>query len=113
MCSDSKNENISKSDQKEGENRIKSDKEAIDINPDCKDLADETITGKKEIEIKAKPKSTKAMEAHSITEETFENLGVESTPEKISPKSNLNKFRGEVIRFLDNVDKILEKDEWV
>ena len=66
-------------------------------------LADETISGKKDIEI--------AMEAHSIMEETFENLGVESTPEKISPKSNLNESRGEVIlfQFLDKVDKILEK----
>ena len=66
-------------------------------------LADETISGKKDIGI--------AMEAHSIMEETFENLGVESTPENVSPKSNLNTFRGEVIlfQFLDKVDKILEK----
>ena len=55
-------------------------------------------------------KNIEVIGAHSITEETFENLAVESTPEKISPKSNLNKFRGEVILFLGNVDKILEKD---
>ena len=104
--------NEAQSDQKEGENKTNSDKKAIEISPDSKDLADETITGKKQIEIKTKPKSTKAMEAHSITEETFENMGVESTPEQISPKSNLNRFRGEVILFLDNVDKILEKDTY-
>ena len=75
-------------------------------------LADETISGKKDIEIKAKPKSTKAMDVHSITEETFENLGVESTSGNVSPKSNFNKYRGEVILFLDNVDKILEKDTY-
>jgi uncharacterized Zn-finger protein len=69
--------------------------------------------GKKKLKyVKAKPKSTKAMEAHSITEETFENMGVESTPENVPPKSNLNKFRGEVTLFLDNVDKILEKDTY-
>ena len=50
------------------------------------------------------------MDVHSITEETFENLGVESTSGNVSPKSNFNKYRGEVILFLDNVDKILEKD---
>ena len=62
-------------------------------------LADETISEEKEIEI-----------AHLIIEETFENSGVESTHENVSPKSNLNEFRGEVILFFDNVDKILEKD---
>ena len=38
------------------------------------------------------------------------NKTLESTSENVSPKSNLNRFRGEVILFLDNVDKILEKD---
>ena len=56
-------------------------------------LADETISEEKEIEI-----------AHLIIEETFENSGVESTHENVSPKSNLNEFRGEVILFLDYVD---------
>ena len=36
-------------------------------------------------------KGIEVIEAHSITEEAFENLGEESTPENVSPKSGLNK----------------------
>ena len=36
-------------------------------------------------------KGIEVIEAHSITEEAFENLGEESTSENVSPKSGLNK----------------------
>ena len=36
-------------------------------------------------------KGIEVIEAHSITEEAFENVGEESIPENVSPKSALNK----------------------
>ena len=63
----------------------------------------------------------KGIEEQTIMEEAIENLEIESTPENVPPKSNLNEFQGErpkpidpaLILFLDNVDKILEKDTFL
>ena len=63
----------------------------------------------------------KGIGEQTIMKEAIENLEVESTPENVPPKSNLNEFQGEgakpidpaLILFLDNVDKILEKDTFL
>ena len=62
-----------------------------------------------------------AMKDKRIEEQTKMEKAIESTPENVPPKSNLNEFQGEgpksidpaLILFLDNVDKILEKDTFL
>ena len=50
-------------------------------------------------------KGIEVIEAHSITEEAFENLGEESTPENASPKSALNKTMVKRTTSIDQTDK--------
>ena len=50
-------------------------------------------------------KGIEVIEAHSITEEAFENLGEESIPENVSPKSALNKTMEKRTTSIDQTDK--------
>ena len=50
-------------------------------------------------------KGIEVIEAHSITEEAFENLGEESIPENVSPKSALNKTLEKRTTSIDQTDK--------
>ena len=62
----------------------------------------------------------KDIEKQTIMEKAIENLEVESTPENVPLKSNLNEFQEgakpidpTLILFLNNVDKILIKDAFL
>ena len=50
-------------------------------------------------------KGIEVIEAHSITEEAFENLGEESTPENVSSKSALNKTLEKRTTSIDQTEK--------
>ena len=50
-------------------------------------------------------KGIEVIEAHSITEEAFENLGEESIPENVLPESALNKTQEKRTTSIDQTDK--------
>ena len=50
-------------------------------------------------------KGIEVIEAHSITEEAFENLGEESIPENISSKGALNKTQEKRTTLIDQTEK--------
>ena len=55
-------------------------------------------------------KGIEVIEAHSITEEAFENVGEESIPENVSPKSALNKSQEKRTKSIDQTDKNLSNN---